>query len=130
MSFMIHMQSFMNGEVYEFPRTIVWNVFFPRSHWVREGWALTYDTGFAGVLYLKDAPLIDGCSINRPGDPALIDLFEVARRVPSLINWDCNSAIANPAFLAGIPDWLLNALGKPPSVVHSGEGLLWAIARS
>lgn len=127
---MIHMQSFINGEIYEFPRAIVWNAFYSRCHWVREGWGLVYDNGPAGVLYLDDDPLITGFGINRPGDSAIHDLFEVALRVPSLIHWTTHSAVANPAFLAGTPDWIATHHGRPPSVVHSGEELIRCIARS
>ncbi len=127
---MIHLQSFRNGDFAKFDRSVVWNVFGPKARLNNEGWALFYENGPGGVLYLDDDELIDGFGINRPGDSALCDMYEVARQIPCLINWDCHSAVADASYLAGIPDWLLNALGEPSTVIHSGDDLIKAIARS
>ncbi len=130
MSFMIHLQSFENGKISKFSRSIIWDVYKSKAALNAEGWGLTYNGNRAGVLYLDDDDPTDGFSINRPGDPAILDMYEVARQVPCLINWEHHSAVADERFIAGIPDWLLNALGVPPHIIHSGNDLIRCISQS
>jgi hypothetical protein len=124
MSWAIHLQSFQNGKISKFSRSIIWDVYGPKALLNAEGWGLTYDGIAAGVLILDDDDPTDGFSIRRPGRPAIRDMYEVARQVPCLINWDDNSAVADERFIAGIPDWLLNALAGRPHIIHSGDDLL------
>ncbi len=77
-----------------------------------------------GVLYLDDDENIHGFSILRVGPVAFDDLYNLARIIPSLIYWPDACAVADPAFLAGMPDMLLQAFDQPPAVVHSGDELL------
>lgn len=130
MSLMVHLQCFENGAVSKFHRSVVWDVFGSRCFSVNEGWALGYDNGFGGILYLDDDDFVGGCSVNRPSNSAILDLYQVARQVPSLVNLDRNFAAANPAFLAGAPSWLVNALPRPPTIVHSGEELIQCLNQS
>ncbi len=124
MSFMIHLQSFKNGAIATFPQSIVWNIFGHKCVPTNEGWGVIYDGRPGGVLYLDDDEMTDGFSINRPCDASFYDLYAVARLVPSLINASDCAAVADASFIAGIPSWLLKALGRPPAVVHSGNELL------
>jgi hypothetical protein len=130
MSFSIHLQSFENGKISKFPRSIIWDVYQSKACLHPAGWDLMYDGRKAGELYLGDDDPIDGFSINRPGDPAIRDMYEVARQVPCLINWDHNSAVADERFIAGVPDWLLKAMVLAPHIIHSGDDLLRCIAQS
>lgn len=129
MGFMIHLQSVENGKISKFSRSVVWNVYKSKAQLNPEGWGLTYNGDRAGVLYLDDEDPIGGFAINRPGDPALRDMYEVARQVPCLIHWNY-SAVADERFIAEIPDWLLKALIAPPHIIHSGDDLIRCIAPS
>ncbi len=128
MSFMIHLQSFNNKEIYNFSRSIVWEIFGPKACPTNEGWGLMYRGRNGGILYLDDNDLIDGCGINRPSNDAIRDLFSVAQKIPSAINADANFFVTDPAFIAGMPDWLLHALPKPPKVVLNADQLLRGLA--
>jgi len=128
MSFMIHLQSFKDKEVSRFSRSVVWKIFGPKACPTNEGWGLMYGGRNGGVLYLDDDELIDGCGINRPSSDAIRDLFSVAQMIPSAINADASFFVTDPAFIAGMPDWLLDALPKPPKVVLSADELLRGLA--
>jgi hypothetical protein len=46
------------------------------------------------------------------------------------MTWSENYVVANPAFIAGLPGWLINAFGHPPIVARSVDELIRAIATS
>ena len=110
-----------------FSRCIVWDMYNSKAQLNSEGWGLTYNGDYAGVLYLKDNDPIGEFSVNRPGRPAVRDMYEVARQVPCLIHWDDNWAVADEGFIAGVPDWLLKALAPRPHIIQSGDYLIRCI---
>jgi len=128
MGWSVHLQSFQGKAIVNFPRVIVWNVFAPKAHSANWGWTLMYDDGYGGLLYLKDDPLVDGCSVERPSSDAIRDMFMIAQRVPSAISTDANFFVTDAAFVSGMPDWLLNALPYPPRTVASADELLERLA--
>jgi hypothetical protein len=124
MSQAIGLQCFRNGRISTFPRSIVWDIYGPKARLNNEGCGLYYDTGPSGCLYLDDYDPIDSFSIFRAGEAAIRDMYAVACQVPSLINLDDWPAVADASYLAGIPDWLLNALGHRTLVVGSADEFL------
>ena len=130
MSWAIYLQSFENKDVSRFKRSIVWEIFGPKARSTPEGWGLMYGDRNGGVLYLEDDELVGGCSVRRPSNDAIRDLYRVAQRVRSTINVDAAFFVADAAFLPDIPDWLISALPKPPRVVLSADELLERVAES
>jgi hypothetical protein len=130
MGFLINLQAYENGTFSKFDRSIIWDIYKSKAMPRFRGWDLTYDGNRGGFLSLSDEDPTTGFGLDRPSDPALRDMYEVARQVPCLINWFHYSAVADERYLAGIPDWLLKALGVPPHVVHSGDDLIRCIAQS
>jgi hypothetical protein len=124
MSSFVHCQAFQHGTFSTCKRSIIWDVFESKAHWGPEGWSLWYGDEPAGVLYLDEEDEVTGFSILRAGGPCLDDFVMLAAQIPSLIYWsEGGCAIANPAFLPGIPDWLLKALRTKPTIVHNGDEL-------
>lgn len=131
MGFSIVLQAYENGMSSKFDRSIIWDIYNSKATAANfGGWDLTYDGNRGGHLFLPSDDPTDGFGLDRPSDAALHHMYEVARQVPCLINWDCHSAVADERYLAGIPDWLLKALGVPPHIVHSGDDLIRCIAQS
>jgi len=130
MSLAIHVQGFNNKEFCKFPRSIVWNVFEAKCSPALLGWDLTYDGRDGGFLYLEEDELISGFGIQRASDNAIRDLYSVARQVPSAIHLDAAFFVADPVFLAGLPDWLQPALPKPIRVVLSANELLECLSEN
>jgi hypothetical protein len=124
----VGLQSFRNKEIAKFPRSIVWDIFGPKANWIAGAWDLTYNGWRGGVLFLDDDELIDWCSVERPSEGAIRDLFKVAQRVPVAISEDANFFVIDESIVAGMPDFLLDALPKPPRVVRSAEELLERLA--
>ncbi len=124
MSLAIHVQGFQNKDFHKFQRSIVWGIFGPRSISAVRGWDLIYDGRSGGFLYLDEEEFIGGFGIQSASDNAIRDLYAVARQVPSAIHLDAAFFVADPAFLAGLPDWLPPALPKPIRVVHGADELL------
>jgi hypothetical protein len=121
MGFSVSLQSFEHGTFSTFERSIAYNIFgnyiYRRRNWLE----LWYGDEFNGIFSIDDQVEIDGVSIERPGNQALCGLYELARLTPSLITWPEGCAVANTAFLPGIPEWLLDAFKKPPAIVHDAE---------
>jgi hypothetical protein len=130
MGWAIHLQSFEKKEISRFKRSIVWDIFGSKARRTPEGWGLMYGDRNGGVLRLDDDDLIDGCSIRRPSEDSIRDLYHVAQHVRSAINVDASFFVADAAFLADIPEWLTSALPKPPRVVLSADELLERVAES
>jgi hypothetical protein len=124
MSLAVHVQAFENKTFSTFKRSIVWNVFKTRAIPSAGAWDLIYDGRRGGTLMLDEDEFIDGCSVRRPSDNAIRDLYAVARQVPSVLNLDANFFFADAKFLAGFPDFLLNDLPRPPRLVLSADELL------
>lgn len=130
MSWTIHLQGFKNKDLFKFERSIVWDIFKSKAVVTREGWGLVYDGQIGGILRLDDDELVGGCSIRRPSDNSVRDLYAAARIVPSAIHVDAAFFVADPAFLAGFPDWLFETLPKPPKVVLSADELFQSLAET
>ncbi len=92
MSFTIFLQSFENGDVSTFERSIAWNIFGTKAVPIPMSWGLMYDGVPCGELSISDDEFIGGVSVSRPGDPAILDLYRLAQLVPSTINWDGSGA--------------------------------------
>lgn len=129
MSLAIHVQGFQNKEFHKFKRSIVWDIFGPKCSSALLGWDLIYNGRNGGFLYLDEEELIGGFGIQSASDSAIRDLYAVARQVPSAIHLDAAFFVADPAFLAGLPDWLPPALPKPIRVVLSADELLQSLAQ-
>lgn len=130
MGWAIHLQSFENKTISRFKRSVVWDIFGAKAHRTGEGWGLVYGSKNGGVLCLTDDDLIGGCSVRRPSEDTIRDLYRVAQRVRSAINVEASFFVADAAFLADIPEWLASALPKPPRVVLSADELLERVAES
>ncbi len=128
MSFTIFLQSFENGDVSTFERSIAWNIFGTKAVPIPMSWGLMYDGVPCGELSISDDEFIGGVSVSRPGDPAILDLYRLAQLVPSTINWDGLFVVADPKVIPGLPDWLVKALPTPPVVAHSSDELLYYMA--
>src|ERR1700733_12326914 len=113
MSLAINVQGFRNKDFYKFDRSIVWSIFGSKCSSALLGWDLTYGGRRGGFLYLDEDELIGGFGIQNASDSAIRDLYAVARQVPSAIHLDAAFFVADPAFLAGLPDWLAPAPPKP-----------------
>lgn len=124
MGYPIGFQSFRDKKIAKFDRAIVWEIFGPKAKVCNEGWLLTYEGKFGGVLYLDDDALVTGCSVMRPSTAAVEDLFAVARRVPGTIGHDGVYCVLDPDVIANMPEWLLNALPVPVTVVGSVDEIL------
>jgi hypothetical protein len=123
MGLLISLQAFQDNNFATFKRSIAWDVFGPRAKPSAEGHGLWYDAIYNGVLCLDDDEDLTGFSLLRPGDGAALDFYKIAQKVPSLLMWngDC-FAVADAAYLAGIPNWMLE--GYSPTIAHSGEEFL------
>jgi len=128
MGYAIHLQSFKDKEIAEFSRSIVWDVFGPKCVSTPEGWGLMYDDIPGGVLSLDDDEFIDSFAVRRPSDRAVRDMYSVAQLIPCAISTDANFYVPDESIIAGMPDWLLGALPKPPMIVRSADELLKRLA--
>jgi len=124
MSIAMHVQAFENKTFSRFKRSIAWDVFGPKAFPSAEGWDLIYDGRRGGTLVLDEDEFITSCSVRRPSDNAIRDLYAVAQQVPSVLNLGGDFFFADAKFLAGLPDFLLNDLPKPPRLVLSADELL------
>jgi hypothetical protein len=124
MSLSMNLQAFENKTLSKFRRSIVWDVFETKAIPSAEGWDLIYDGRKGGTLVLDEDEFINWCSVRRPSDNAIKDLYAVARQVPSVLNLDADFFFADATFLVGFPDFLLNDLPKPPRLVLSADELL------
>jgi hypothetical protein len=124
MSLAIHVQAFENKTLSKFKRSIAWDIFGTKAIPSVGAWDLIYDGRRGGTLMLDDDEFIDGCSVRRPSENAIRDLYAVAQQVPSVLNLWENFFFADARFLAGFPDFLLNDLPKPPRLVLSADELL------
>ncbi len=126
------MQTFANGTFATFKRSRAWDIFGPHAKPAKGGgYDLFYEGQSGGYLNLKEAEEITGIGLERLSDRALLGLYELASQVPSWISWgNFTTAVTNADFIDGLPTWLLAALEKPPTVVHSAEELLECIASS
>jgi hypothetical protein len=125
------LQSFDHGECTTFDSSIVLGVFGKHITWLSGHPWLQYDGVLGGEFMMNEKEgQVDGVSLIRPSDAALRSLYELACLVPSAITWSENYVVANPAFIAGLPDFLTKAFGHPPIVANSGDELIQAIATS
>ena len=124
MSIAMHVQAFENKTFSTFKRSIAWNIFEPKAIPSVGAWDLIYDGRRGGTLMLDEDEFITGCSVRRPSESAVRDLYAVARQVPSVLNLGEDFFFADAKFLAGFPDFLLNDLPKPPQLVLSADELL------
>jgi hypothetical protein len=132
MGFSISLQSFDHGECTTFDSSIAVEVFGNHIVWLAKDrpW-LQYDGVLGGEFMISEKDgQARGVSLIRPSDAALRSLYELACLVPSAITWSENYVVANPAFIAGLPDFLTKAFGHPPIVANSGDELIQAIATS
>ncbi len=124
----INVQGFLKKDIHKFNRSIVWDVFGSKCSSAYLGYNLEYSGRSGGFLYLDDDDVVDGFSIESASDLAVRDLFFVAQKIPSAINLDAAFFVADPRFLIELPDWLLQALPKPPRVALSADELLKYLA--
>jgi hypothetical protein len=129
MASFIHVQCFQDGTFSTCKRSIIWEVFGPKAHSCPEGWTLIYGDDGGGTLYLNDDEDVTGFSILRAGDVAFDDLYSLAKEIPSLIYWPDACAVADARYLAGIPQWLLDAFKKPAAIVHNKDELLFQLSQ-
>jgi hypothetical protein len=124
MSLAIHVQAFENKTFSRFRRSIAWDVFEPKAIPSAEGWDLIYNGRRGGTLLLDDDEFVEAVAVRRASDNAIRDLYAVAQQVPSVLHLDADFFVADAKFLAGLPDFLLYDLPKPPRVVLSADELL------
>jgi hypothetical protein len=132
MSFSITMQAFENGTFATFKRSIAWEIFGPFAQPSPAGGYVFFKNGKRGGEFdIDDEEEITGVGIDRPSDAALRCLYDLACKVPSLIEWMgfTGTAVTDAAFIAGQPSWF-DKLDRPPSVVHSFDELLRCIQTS
>ena len=91
MSFDIFLQSYWNGDAYQFPSSIVRERF---ARYIRQDdgrvLGLEFDVGYSfSYLYTDEGPLSDGFSINRPAEN--IELWRIIasflRDFPCVLQW-------------------------------------------
>lgn len=130
MSFDIGLACFQNGEPATFPRTLLERAFDliadrsdPRR-WVLKGGGST--------LYMGEGAEITGFAVNRPPEYEEFwkAVMDVLRQTPSVLYWPGGGCVvANPAVTKHLPDYLIEAKGKPEVTTDPLE-ILEIIVRS
>jgi hypothetical protein len=124
MGYSIGLQSFRDKKISPIPRSVVWDIFGAKCVSTPEGWGLMYGHTPGGVLRLDDDELVNSFSVRRPSDSAVRDMYSVAQRIPCAISNNADFYVIDESIITGMPDWLLNALPKSPTVVRSADELL------
>ena len=133
MSFEVYFQRFKAGEMANFPKRDVEEVFGSAMVAEKRNFSFTplaYPSGEAGDMHIADTEEISGFTILDPATDELFDdLFTLMKRIGAIVYWPDSApclAVATKNIEADLPSDMLAALG-PGILVTSGRDIVMAI---